>query len=409
MSVSEERTTASLAPTPRRIAIVVPRYGEEIVGGAETLARGFAERLPRERFETEVWTTCAIDHHTWANALPPGEAEVGGVRVRRFPVAARNIARFLAVQDHLSAGLPLTLDEEIEWLSGSVHSEELYAWIDRHGGERDAILFLPYLFGTTLAGAHVRAERSILVPCLHDEPFAYLAVTRHLFRSVRGVIFNSAPERALAERLFGVSPSAPVVGMGFDETPSARSGVAAFRERHGIAGDYLLYFGRKEEGKNLSLLLDAFRAAGSDGSLVVAGDGSVPDSKRTPGLVDLPRLDEEEKRAACAGALALCQPSTNESFSIVIMEAWLQETPVIVNAACPVTRTAVEESGGGLVFHDAADFAAVVRRLREDPGGARERGRRGREWVRARYSWPAVAARLDDGLGRILGTPGAAA
>src|SRR5690606_33768060 len=104
---------------------------------------------------------------------------------------------FLAVQDHLSAGLPLTLDEEIEWLAGSVHSEELYAWIEKHGGERDAILFLPYLFGTTLAGAHVRPERSILVPCLHDEPFAYLAVTRQLFRAVRGTIFNSAAERAL--------------------------------------------------------------------------------------------------------------------------------------------------------------------------------------------------------------------
>lgn len=402
MSVSEDRPTASPAPARRRIAIVVPRFGAEIVGGAETLARGFAERLPREHYEIEVWTTCALDHHTWTNVFPPGEADVGGVRVRRFPVAPRNVARFLAVQDHLSAGLPLSLDEEIEWLAGSVHSEELYAWIERHGAERDAILFLPYLFGTTLAGAHVRPERSILVPCLHDEPFAYLALTRHLFRSVRGAIFNSAPERALAERLFGVRSDAPVVGMGFDEAPSGREGVSAFRGRHGIADDYLLYFGRKEEGKNLPLLLDAFRAVGAGVSLVVAGDGTIPEAKRSPGIVDLPRLEEEEKRVACAGALALCQPSTNESFSIVIMEAWLQETPVIVNGSCPVTRSAVEESGGGFAFDDAADLAAIVGRLREDRDDARERGRRGRDWVRARYSWPAVSARFDAALERIL-------
>src|SRR5256885_63109 len=69
----------------RSIAFVVPRYGREIVGGAETLARGFAERLPADRFAVEVLTTCALDHHTWKNVLAPGEERQGNVTVRRFP------------------------------------------------------------------------------------------------------------------------------------------------------------------------------------------------------------------------------------------------------------------------------------------------------------------------------------
>ncbi len=384
---------------------MVPRYGVEIVGGAETLARGFAERLPRERFEVEVWTTCAMDHHTWANAVAPGAAEVNGVVVRRFPVSPRDVGRFLAVQERLSIGFPLELAEEIDWLAGSVHSEELYEWIATHGAERDALLFLPYLFGTTLVGAHVCPERSILVPCLHDEPFAYLAVTRQLFRSVRGCIFNSAPERTLAHRIHEVSRDSPVVGFGFDEEASAADEVPEFRRRHGIEGDYLLYFGRKEEGKNLPLLLQAFRACRDSGrglSLVVAGDGSIPESVRPNGVVDLPRLDEREKRAACAGALALCQPSVNESFSIVIMEAWLQGTPVLVNAACAVTRRHARESGGGLWFADVTELAALVDHLRWHPEEAHELGRSGREYVLDRYAWPAVGDRFAAALDRLL-------
>jgi glycosyltransferase involved in cell wall biosynthesis len=399
--------SSRLEGSPRRLAFVVPRYGVEIVGGAETLARGFAERLPRDRFDVEVWTTCARDHHTWANAHEPGATEVNGVVVRRFPVSARDVHRFLAVQERLSLGFPLSTDEEIDWLAGSVHSEGLYDWIAAHAAERDALLFLPYLFGTTLVGAHVAPERSILVPCLHDEPFAYLAVTRHLFRSVRGTIFNSAPERALAQRLHGVAADAPVVGFGFDEeAPAAREGTEEFRRRHGIGSDYLLYFGRKEEGKNLPLLLAAFRAcrdAGAGLSLVVAGDGSIPESARPRGVIDLPRLDEADKRVACAGALALCQPSVNESFSIVIMEAWQQETPVLVNAACAVTRRHTRESGGGLEFADAIELAACVDHLRANPDDARALGRNGREYVREQYAWPVVIERFAGALDRILG------
>jgi glycosyltransferase involved in cell wall biosynthesis len=387
------------------IAFVVPRYGAEIVGGAEALARGFAERLPADRFAVEVLTTCARDHHTWKNVLEPGEERLGGVTVRRFPVTERDVARFLAVQQRLSDGFRLELDEELAWAEGSVNSEALFSYLDAERERFDAFLFLPYLFGTTLLGSQVDPSRSVLIPCLHDEPFAYLQIVGHMFRSVRGAVFNSAPERSLARRLFGVASNAPVVGFGFDAVERQTEGATAFRARHGLDGDYLLYFGRKEGGKNLPLLLDCFRAcrgAGRDLRLVVAGDGSIDPSAGPDGVVDLPRLSEGEKSAACAGALAVCQPSVNESFSIVLMESWLQETPVLVNRRCAVTRHHVTLSNGGLYFDDPGEFAAEVDYLRRHPADTREMGRQGRAYVLHHYAWPIVLGRFEGALKEIF-------
>lgn len=388
-----------------KLGFVVPRYGAEIVGGAETLAREFARHLPPERFAVEVVTTCALDHHSWKNALPPGTSEDGSVTVRRFEVSPRRVDRFLEIQGRLCAGLPLDLDEELEWLAGSVNSEPLYAFLADESQRFDALLFLPYLFGTTLLGAQVDPARSLLIPCLHDEAFAYTRLVAHLFRSVRGVVFNSVPERALARLLFGVSADAPVVGLGFDVPEVADGAAADFRARYGIDGDYLLYFGRKEGGKNLPLLIEYFERAAGDGgiSLVVAGDGELDPSERPPRVVDLPRLDEAEKRAACAGALALCQPSTNESFSIVLMESWLQEAPVLVSARCPVTREHVREANGGLYFASAEEFAAEVAYLRTHREEARAMGRQGRAYVVENYSWPRVLERFESALHRWIG------
>ena len=76
----ERRMTGKL-----RVALVVQRYGEEVNGGSETLARRIAELIADE-VDLTVLTTCALDYLTWANAFPAGQTDVNGVRVLRFPV-----------------------------------------------------------------------------------------------------------------------------------------------------------------------------------------------------------------------------------------------------------------------------------------------------------------------------------
>ncbi len=76
------------------LAIVVQRYGAEVTGGSESLARAVAERLAAD-FRVTVFTTCARDYVTWRNELPAGTEPANGVEVARFPVEEeRDLASF---------------------------------------------------------------------------------------------------------------------------------------------------------------------------------------------------------------------------------------------------------------------------------------------------------------------------
>ena len=54
----------------RRIALVPPRYGPDVVGGAELVLREVAHGLAARGWQVDVLTTCARDHYTWANHYP---------------------------------------------------------------------------------------------------------------------------------------------------------------------------------------------------------------------------------------------------------------------------------------------------------------------------------------------------
>ncbi len=389
----------------RRVAFVVPRYGPDVVGGAETLVRGLAEHLVPTGTAVEVLTTCARDHLTWKNALRPGSTREAGVLVRRFRVQPREERRHAWLQQRILRGHRLRPEEEARWVEGSVASPDLFAHLAAHGPDYDLVCFAPYLFGTTLRGIPLVPGRAVLIPCLHDEPFAYLGVVREAFRACRGFIFNAVPEAALADKLYGLEARPTgIVGLGFDPPPPADA--AAFRRRHGLAGPLLVYLGRKEAGKNVPLLVQyalRYRATHrADLTLVLVGDGPVTAPAGAAGVRDLGYLPPAEKAAACAAATVVCQPSVNESFSIVLMEAWLAGTPVLVHARCAVTMHHVTRAGGGLGFEDFYEFAAALDLLLEDERRRAELGARGRAYVEAEYSWPAVTARLADALERLV-------
>ena len=134
-----------------KLAFVIPRYGEEILGGAEAITRSLAEHLPRSEFDVEVLTTCAQDLLTWRNVFPSGLTRVDGVPVYRFPIDHRfhDERRYCELRTKFTHRCPATVDEEYEWIDQSAHSPALYAYITAHRKRYDFLIFGPGIFGIT--------------------------------------------------------------------------------------------------------------------------------------------------------------------------------------------------------------------------------------------------------------------
>ena len=93
---------------------------------------------------------------------------------------------------------------------------------------------------------------------------------------------------------------------------------------------------------------------------------------------------------AMAAAELLCQPSHNESFSLVIMESWLCGRPVLVHAKCAVTRDFARRSNGGLYFKDYFEFEGCVQYLLSHPEAAKTMGENGGQFVRENFDWDVI-------------------
>ena len=374
-----------------RVAIAVPRYGPEVVGGAETLARGFAEEAARRGWTVEVWTTCARSHYTWKNVYPAGTEASNGVTVRRFPITLWRPGVRAKIETRLASLGSLSVADQYAWLASGAHSGPLYRYVAGLAEGFDVLVVLPYAMPLAHYAAWAAPDKVVIWPCLHREPYAYMEPVRLLLENVWGVMFLSPEESVLATRFLRMCLHRhAVLGGGV-------TSILASEQPQNNPSPYLLYIGRLEEGKNLSVLYEYVRRYGDEGGnirLVVLGSG--PLKPPTHLAFDYRGfVSEQEKAKACVAALALCQPSLNESFSITIMESWLAGRPVVVYEDCAVTRGHVRRSRGGLWFRTYEEFREAIEWLKANRRLANRMGHNGREYVRRNYTWEAVANRFE--------------
>ena len=198
-----------------KIGFVPARYGVGVVGGAETALRELAQGLADRGWDVEVLTTCARDHFTWKNEVAPGESRDGNVVVRRWPAVVSTTRHERGrANAAIAAGQPLPLDQQLRWMNDDMRAPGIFDHLVDHAHEYRALVFAPYLFWPAYACGLLTPERSILMPCLHDEPEAKLEIFGELFADVRGIWFLSEPEQALAQRIHRDLAEHEVVGSG---------------------------------------------------------------------------------------------------------------------------------------------------------------------------------------------------
>jgi glycosyltransferase involved in cell wall biosynthesis len=370
-----------------KVALVVQRYGIEVPGGAETLARRVAELIAPE-VDLTVLTTCAVDYLTWADHYGPGEDEVNGVRVRRFPVPKpRTPADFDAASERAYAA-PGNLERGRAWMRAQgPNAPSLLGHLREEGDTYDAVVFVTYLYATTVDGLTLVADRSLLVPTVHDEPPLRLSVFDEIFDQAQLCIFSTPEEHELARWRFGVPDDrARIVGLGVDEYPSADS--ARFVGQTGIERPYALYHGRLDPSKGVPELVEhhvRYRARRTDGlDLVLVGGGEVtlPTDR---GFHRLGFVSEELKHDAIVGADVVVCPSPYESLSFSQLEAWSHGRPTLANAASQVLVGQSRRAGGGLWYSDAREYAEMLDLLARAKPLAAAIGAQGRRYAKNQY------------------------
>lgn len=381
----------------RKIGFVIPWYGEDIPGGAEMELREVATHLQRAGMDVEILTTCVREFSAdWnENYYSAGTAVVEDIAVRRFPVRRRDTAAFDRVNRRLMEGQHLSLQEEKTFVEEMVNSPQLYEYLKDASDDYALYVFIPYMFGTTYYGMQACPEKSVLIPCFHDEAYLYLRLFRQAYIQARGIIYNAMPEMELANKVYDFTTTEQIcMGIGMDTNICADAD--AFRKAYRIQKPFLLYAGRKDAGKNVHTLLRYFaeykqRHGDSDLQLVLIGGGSIeiPASVRDD-VYDLGFVSRQDKYDAMAAAELLCQPSHNESFSLVIMESWLCGRPVLVHSQCAVTRDFARRANGGLYFRNYFEFEGCVQYILTHPEQARTMGQNGGEFVRENFDWDVI-------------------
>ena len=379
------------------VAFVVQRYGADVAGGSESLARAVAERLATDMRIT-VLTTCARDYVTWRNELPAGQERLNGVDVVRFPVEEeRDLEAFNRLSEPLYAR-PHSEADELVWLRRQgPYAPRLVEAIEKRTGEFDAIVFFTYLYYPTYFGLQAAPGHAVLVPTAHDEPPLRFRIYDALFARPRALAFCSVPEMELVRSRFGLGGRpAAVTGIGVDAADPAPGDVDGFRIRHDVRGPYVLYAGRIDAGKGCQEMVafyDRYRRDHAGAAELLLIGRLAMEAPRVPGVRYLGYLSEAEKTAALAGARAVVCPSPFESLSIVLLEGFALGTPALASARSPVLKDHCLRSQGGLFYSSGEEFAEALDLLVREAKLRDALGENGRRYVRESYQWPAVLAR----------------
>jgi glycosyltransferase involved in cell wall biosynthesis len=424
-----------------KIALVVQRYGAEVLGGSEHLCRLVAERLAGSH-DVDVLTSCALDYVSWKNEYQEGSDRVRGVTVRRFASAStRDIDAFNAFSDWIYNN-PHSRADEMEWLKQQgPWCPGLIEFLRRNHQQYDVLIFFTYLYAPTVLGLEIAPARSILVSTAHDEPAIRLEIFKDVFRKPAALCYLTESERRFVEVQFPERPMLEeVVGVGIDlaqvqpypripapppdeeQMPSTAGGDATepdtsaedeattldspahlrargavFRRRHRLYGPMVLYGGRIDPGKGCEELIQYFTEYvkdGGDATLVLMGSKlmALPEE---PFIRFAGRLSDRERLQALEAATVVVCPSPYESLSLLALEALSVGTPVLVNARSAVLVEHCVRSNGGLYYADRDEFVESLALLVANDTLRASLGRNGVEYVRQNYRWDVVLEKYE--------------
>jgi len=395
-----------------KIAIIIQRCHEKVVGGSENEAWHYANLL-KDYFEVHVLTTTAVDLEKWANVLNEGDEFREGVCIKRFRVSQGRADYWIEINRRLENEFnnkkinnpdlevdkrlikwPIPLQEEFICKQGP-YSDDLMNFLAQESSSYKTVIFLTYLYPTTYFGIfNVPGNKIAFVPTLHDEAPAYLSAYKYMARRARIILWNTETERKFGKKLWGELPCS-VVGMGVEvnKFPSAKQNFP-----------YLLHCGRIDVNKGCTQLVDYFLKYKKDYSkdlkLILTGSNKINLPSDT-GIIYKGFVSNDEKLRLMSGANIFVMPSPNESFSIVTLEAMAQETPILASSKSEVIVDHVKKSSGGIFYDDYNSFKDGINFLLKNKQKSKDLGANGRKYVTGNYKYTKIQEKLINEIEKI--------
>ncbi len=382
------------------IGFVPPRYGDEVVGGAEAVMAEAAHGLAKRGHKVEVITTCAIDHYTWKNEYAPGLDNSGLVPVRRFAIDhnSNGVAR-KRIGDSILANAHVPVEAQQLWANDSLRSSEMWHYLSENMDSYRCLIFAPYQFWTTYACGQIDSSKTIIMPCMHEEPEARFDIYQPVLNGAEGIWFLTDPEADLTNEIYNLTKSQQIVGAAVDVPASYDP--TAFCEKYGITSPFIYYAGRREWGKGWQDLLAGFAKAldRTDIKLVTSGVGELGLTEELEKrVIDVGFISDNDRNNAMAAALAYVQPSDRESFSRTVLEAWLAGTPVIANARSAVVAWHIDRSEAGYAYSGVEDLGEAIVGFANNPSAAKDLASTGRDYVLTNYQWDSILDNMEHTL-----------
>jgi len=228
-------------------------------------------------------------------------------------------------------------------------------------------------------------------------------------RDASRIIVQTHEEERLLRSLGLDLPPLEIIPPGYRPLPAPPTGTPSFAERFRIPGPFLLFVGRLASNKGLLDLAEAFATLGKadpSAHLVVVGEDG---GQRAPlvakaqalGVADRVHLlghvdDDAVLSAGYREARATVLPSEYEAFGLVLLESLAAGTPVVASRVGGIPEF-VEDGKAGLLVapRSPAALAEAIGRVWSDRELARRLGQYGRDQVVPRFTWDALADRLD--------------
>jgi glycogen(starch) synthase len=405
------------------VLFLIHRY-PPAVGGSERFVQAIARRLVAEGHQATVYTSNLLEMEGfWLRGrerLATGWEDDTGVRVRRFDAVVLPLHSAMSQLLGRVPWAPLGLT----MLPPGLFLPDLWRAV-RAGGEFDVIhaSAYPSLMYLGNVAARRSGARLVLMPCTHPRGDGDGAQGRHfiskrvvnLHHQADAIIALTERERQMMKRAGVEGEQLHVTGAGVDPASALRADGTRFRQQYELASDtpIVSFVGHKTVGKGALHLLDACEVLLAERpSLTFALVGALTKdfTQRYQSLPDDIRrrvlnlsLSEQEKHDLLAASSVLALPSQEDSFGIVLLEAWLHGKPVIGARAGGIPDVIDEGQTGLLVpYGDVSALSKAISWLLDHPGEADQMGSRGREITLQRWTWDTVYKRVRSVYKQIL-------